>query len=519
MTDKDMAVDQETNLDEPQDKEELSEEEQLLAKLQEAITVEKEEIGSLRLKLTISIPRETLDDRMGEQFAELKREADVPGFRKGHAPMKLIEKRFSRDVGDQVVSQLIGNGFLAAKEKENLDTLGNPLIWTKVKEPRVVEGVEKTVETEKLLSIEEASEHIKLPSEGQLVFSCETDLKPQFTLPKLDSIPLEKPAITITDEHVDTELDRMRSMQGKFEPVTDGAVEADDLLFADVKVVVGDQELFSEENFDLPARDTRIKGLTVKGFGEAVVGKNIGEGAVVEITVPDDHENVSLRGKTGSFSATVREIKRFHKAPLDEALLSQAGYESEKELRSAIRGALEEKLDSMVKQANYGEIKEYLVENTELEVPQSLSENLTEQTLSRRKVELLREGLPQEEVDKKIDELRTETQEQAAKQVKLMFILADVADKLDITINEEELNGAIASIAASQNRRFDRVRDELASSGNISSLVMELRDDKVLSALWKQAEFTEAKKKSPAKKSPKKKKSAKKSTKKSEKKE
>ncbi|RME41989.1 MAG: hypothetical protein D6788_00045, partial [Planctomycetota bacterium] len=82
MTDEELAVDDQQNADSPEST--LSEEEEAFAKLKEAITVRKEELGPLRLKLTVTVPEETINERRGEQFQELKREALVPGFRKGH---------------------------------------------------------------------------------------------------------------------------------------------------------------------------------------------------------------------------------------------------------------------------------------------------------------------------------------------------------------------------------------------------------------------------------------------------
>ena len=145
MNDEDLTVDEEAGLDEQEDKqeneqEELSKEEEIKAKLKEAITVECEEIGSLRQKLTITVPRETLDERMTDQFAELKRDALVPGFRKGHAPLRLVEKRFASDVGEQLTSEIISGAYMAAVEKEDLKPLGDPLFWIKVKDKDADEG-------------------------------------------------------------------------------------------------------------------------------------------------------------------------------------------------------------------------------------------------------------------------------------------------------------------------------------------------------------------------------------------
>ncbi len=483
MTEEDKTVEQEQEQT-TEEQLDTSEEERLMAQLKEAIKVEKEEIGSLKLKLNITVPREVLDERLQDQFAELKRDAQVPGFRKGKAPMALIEKRFGTEVGNELVGNMMTSGYLAASQKEELNTLGDPLVWTTVKEERTdTEGITKAVETEKLLSIEEASEHIKMPKEGSLAFTCEVELRPEFDLPELKGIKLEKPDIGVKDEYVDQEIDRMRSIHGKFVSVADGAVEEDDMLFADVRVVVGDEEIVKEDNYDLPARDTRVKGLTVSGFGEVVKGKKVGDTVTAEITVPNDHESVALRGQTGAFSATLREIKRLEKAELTKEFLEGMGYDNESDLRDTIRSAMESQLDQMIREDYRRQIREFLLEKTTLDLPEGMPERLTEQTISRRKIEMLRGGASQDEADKKADEMRAQAREETIREMKSLFILEKIAEELDISVSEEEINGAIASFAARQNRRFDRVRDELSKSGGMWNLYLQLRDEKVFDQL------------------------------------
>ena len=121
MTDEELAVEQEADAEVEQ--EELSEDQKLMAELKEAVSVKKEDLGGLRLKLTVTVPRDMIEGRMSKEFAELKREAAIPGFRKGHAPLKLVEKRFATDVGQQLKSQLLGSGYLAAVEKEEIKPL------------------------------------------------------------------------------------------------------------------------------------------------------------------------------------------------------------------------------------------------------------------------------------------------------------------------------------------------------------------------------------------------------------
>jgi len=521
MTDEELAVDpekvsdQEEPLDERQEEqeEELSEEEQAQARLKEAITVEREEIGPLRMKLAVTVPRETVDERMGEQFAELKRDADVPGFRKGHAPMRLVEKRFGADVGDQLLSQLISSGYLAAVEKEELKPLGDPLFWAKVKEERTAEDLKtETVETEKLLPFDKALGTFKMPKEGALSFVCEVELKPEFELPKLDKIPVTRPVIEIDDDDVEEELRRLRATRGTFAPVEEGGVEPDDLIYADMKMSVDGEVIATEENFDLAARDVRVKGILLTGFGDAVVGKKAEEQLTLEATVPDDYENIDIRGKTAEFEFTIHEIKRLEVPPIDAELLSVLGFEREDELRDVVRSGLNARLDSMLRRGMREQIGTHLIDNTKLDIPESLSQRQTERSIARRMMEMLQAGVPEAEIAKSLDEMRSRAQDQVVRDLKVYFILEKIAEERDIDVPEERINAAIAEIARQSNKRFDRVRDELSKGDGLTSLYLQLRDEQVLDALLADAEISEAE--GPKKKRPKKKTAKKKTSKK-----
>ncbi len=472
----------------------LSAEEIKMAELKEAISVKKEDLGGLRMKLTVTVPRETIDERMGDQFAELKRDASVPGFRKGHAPMKLIEKRFGSDVGDELKGKLLGSGYMAAVEKEDLKPLGDPQIWINTTEERIGDDkVAKQVDVDKLVGFEAALEHVQLPKDGSFTFACELELKPEFELPELEKIPLEKPLVTISEDDVEAELEKMRMMRGAFEPVEKGKIVADDMLYAAMKMTVDGDTIAEDDNFDMAARDINVKGVRLVGFGEAVVGKKINDAFVFEAPVPDDHENADLRGKTAKFDLKILEIKRIALPEIDEAFLSSVGMESEKELREAMKSGLESEVDRVAARKMHDQIGDYLIEKTKIEIPEGLSQRQTERSVSRRMVEMLQSGTPATDVTKAVDEMRASAAEQVVRDLKLFFVLERIADDREVDVNEEEMNGAIAQIAARAGKRFDRVRDELSQGDGLNTLYMRIRDEKVLTKLVEDAVVTEAK--------------------------
>ena len=514
MTDEDISVEEQEETQAAE--EEPSEEEAAQAKLKEAIGVESEDLGMLCWKLTITIPRETIDERLAEQFAELKREAQVDGFRKGRAPLRLVEKRFGRDVGDQMVGTLVGNAFLAALEKEELKdkTIGDPRIWVQMPEERPTgTGGKRTVLTDKLVEIDKALDHMQLPSEGAMSFSCEVELRPEFELPDLEKIPLERPLVEITDEIVTGEIDRIRAMQGQYVPVEEGGIKADDMVVADYTCTVGERVVADETNHALAARDQRLEKIPVEGLGEALVGKKASDTVTVEAKVPDDYDDAELRGQTARFEFVLQDVKRLRLPELDEEFLSNIGADSEDELRNMVRQDLDARRQHMVQSKLRADLREYLLSKTELDIPSGLSQRQTDRALARNMIEMYRMGMPQEEIEKRMDGTRASAAAEATRELKVFFIMTRIADELEVSVSEEEINGAIAMIAQRRGRRFDRVRDELSRTGGLENLQVQIRDEKIMDRLIENAEITETSSTGPKKKTAKRKKKSKTSTK------
>ncbi|HRX84263.1 MAG TPA: trigger factor [Phycisphaerae bacterium] len=471
--------------------EDLSEEESLQKKLQEVMQVQVEDIGPLRKQITITVPRDAIDERLHEQFDELRQEAAVPGFRKGRAPMKLIEKRFGSEVGDQVGSSLIGNSYMAAIKRESLDVLGDPLVRVKLKEKRRDEGATREVEVEKLLGVDEALKHLTLPKDGDLSYTCEIEVKPEFELPQLEKIPVERPKITIADEDVDKEIKRRLALRGKFVPVEDGKVAADDVLVGPSRVVVDGDTIHHEDNAELAARDQNYDGLPLYGFGKAATGKKIGDVVTVEATVPDDYQVVSARGQQAKFELTIEQVKRLEVPELDDEFIASLGFDSADEFRTLVKEQMERAIEQEVRRMMFMEIEKYLLEKTPMEIPAGISQRHTERIVARRMMEMYSQGLSEAEISKQADEMRSTASAQAADEIRYLFIMSKIAEEQEISVSEEEINAAIAEIAYRRGRRFDRVRDEIIGTNHLMTLYSRLRDEKILDRLLADAEVTE----------------------------
>jgi trigger factor len=436
-------------------------EEEALEKLKEHVDVQIEDVGVLRKKLTINVARAALDEEFNTEYGELLRDAEVPGFRKGRAPRALVEKRFGSDVGETVKTRLLSRAYVAATEKESLNVLGDPLFWVTLKQTERREGEKVETEQEKLVNFEQAADAVKLPAEGDFVFTCEVEVKPEFELPKLVGIPVERPTLAVSDEDVTAMIDRQRMMRGTYEPVSEGGVQPNDLVVADMRMTCEGQEIKQQENVAFGVRGQPIEGVPLPDLGKVLEGATAGETRTVSGTVPEDHESLGLRGKEAVFVFKINDIKRLVVPALDKEFLGSLGYDSEGELREEIRNRLVAGLAEQQKKSMRGSLATWLLETVELVVPSGLSQRQTARVAARQMIELARQGVPETEIEKHVDELRTGAEQKATNDLKLFFILEKIAEELDVGVTEEEVNTAIGSIAAAQNRRFDRVHAEI----------------------------------------------------------
>jgi trigger factor len=236
---------------------------------QSNVTVE--DLGPATKKISIEIPENHIQDRIKEQFKEIRSQAAIPGFRPGHAPQKLIEKKFATDVKDQVRRTLVSESYEQALEKNNLSVLGEPEF--------------------------ENADQIQLPDAGPMTFSFTVEVQPEFTIPDLAGVKVKRPKIDVKDENVDQAMQNLREQQGSLMPVEDRGVQAKDYLLADVHVKADCNVLGHQHDAQIVARPGRIGGIQVDDLDKQLEGMKPGETRTIKAKAPDTHANEALRGK------------------------------------------------------------------------------------------------------------------------------------------------------------------------------------------------------------------------------
>jgi trigger factor len=413
-----------------------------------------EDAGPATKKVSVEIPEERIKGELTKQYKELRKEAAIPGFRVGHAPAKLIEKKFGNDIKEQVRRTLIQESYQQAVEKNDLKVLGEPQF--------------------------DVTANIGLPDAGPLVFNFEVEVQPVITLPSLTGIPVKKPKIEIKDENVDQAMNNLREQQGTLIPVEDRGVEAKDYITADVHLKLNGNVVAHQHDAQLVARPARIGGIDVPDFETQIVGAKPGETRSFVATAPANHPTEGIRGQQIQLEISVKDIKRLELAEITPEFLEDLGFVSEQEIRDALREQMVERITYDVAQAQREQVSKYLLDNTVLELPAKLSGRQVDRVVQRRAMDLLMRGIPQQQVEAQLDQLRYGAVEEAATELKLFFILQQIANDQETDVDEAELNGRIALLAAQRGERPEKVKQEMAKDGSLTALYIQMREQKAL---------------------------------------
>lgn len=445
-----------------------------------------EDSGPCKKKIIVEIPEEKIKDAMAEQYSELKKDAVLPGFRKGRAPMRLIEKRFGSDVTQQVKLKLLADASDAAIKDNQIDVLGDPDI---------------------------DHENIELPDSGPMKFEFEAEVRPDFDLPELENIPVEKPKVEVTDAKIAEELENLRKRMGIFQPVEGKTVEEGDQAVVDVKVKTeGIDEVDKHDNLEISIRENGfVAGIPVEDLPKVLKGAKRGDTKTANVEMPKTFYKEELRGKKIELQIEVKEVKQLQLAELDEDFFRKFGVADEAELKERIKEAHEEQAERDARQQMADQIYEYLLENTDFDMPESIVADQAQRIAQRQYSQLLMQNTDSDTIKEKMQNLQASSQEQATEQMKLFFVMDKIAEKLEVEVSPEEINGHIAQIAVQQGRRPEKMREELARDGSLAQFTLQVREQKCIEKMLETAKVTEvaevkktekkkADKKTPAKK-------------------
>ncbi len=426
-------------------------------------SVEMRDIGPCKKHIKVSVERADIDALMDKKYSELVVDAPVAGFRPGKAPRKIIERRFHKDVSEQVRGEVLLQSLEQLAEENDVAPLTAPNI-----DPSKIE----------------------IPDKGPFVYEFEVEVRPQFDLPNYKGLKLRRPVRTFSDADVVEEERRILAPYGSLVPKPEGNAQIGDYLVTDLTTRLGDHVLSSHKEITIRI-DPRLalKDGVAERFGAQVKGAKAGDKRTVDIQLSDAAADAFLRGKTVQAQFDIKEIKSLRLPELTHQFLHEFGVHSPEQLRERIRLLLDRRLVYHQRQSAREQVLEQIAAASTWELPQDLLQRQARRSLNRRAMEMQSAGMSEEEIRGRLRLLQQDTLRSTALALKEHFVLQKIAEVEKLEIDEQDIDDEIERIAAQNDEPPRRVRARLEKEDLMEALATEIIERKALDLILESAEY------------------------------
>jgi trigger factor len=430
--------------------------------------VEMSDVGPCKKHIKVTVDRKDIDTLFDKKYTELVRDYSSPidGFRPGKAPRKIIERRFQKDVAEQVKAEVL---------MASLEQLAGDV--TPISPPNI--------EPNKIV----------IPESGPLVYEFDVEVRPEFDLPSYKGLKLRRPVKTFTDADVAAEEKRLLDPYGQIVPKPNAddkpaAVEMGDYVVADITVRFGNKVLNTMTEVRLRV-DTRLvlNDGVAEDFAKTMVGAKAGDEKMVEIKLSDNVANPDFRGVTVQATFLVKEIKTTRVPELTPDVLEKFGVRTPEAFRELIKLVLERRLEYSQRQSARAQVLEQISAASQWDLPQDLLVRQARQSLQRRAMEMRNAGIAEEEIGNRLKLMQQDVIRSTALALKEHFVLQKIAEVEKIEIEEVDIDDEIERIAARTDESPRRVRARLEKEDLIETLATELIERKALDLVLQNAEY------------------------------
>lgn len=435
-----------------------------------------EKTGTNEAKLTVKVTAEEFGRAVDAAIREKGKKLTVPGFRKGKAPKALLEKAYGREYFYQdAVNETYGYAYDAAVKQADI------------------------------VPVDRADIELVECSEDGYTFTAIVTVKPEVKVKDYKGIKVTKNVVTVSDEQVDAELNRMLERNARYVDVEGRPAQNGDIAEIDYEGFKDDVAFEGGKggHYDL----TLGSGSFIPGFEEQVCGHNVGDEFDVNVSFPEDYPSEELKGAPVVFKCKLHAIKSKELPAADDDFAKDVSeYDTLDELKASIKDRLQKKADEDTDKQVEEQLVDVLIANTEAEIPECMYEARIEDMASDFENRLAQSGLTLDEylkytgADK--ETFLAGFLPQAERQVKIRLALEAIAQMENITMTEEEMNEEFKNLA----ERYEMKEEQIRQIVPVEDLAQDLCVEKAIKLVREAAEVVDgAEEEKPAEEAPKKK--------------
>lgn len=418
--------------------------------------VQVAETGPCSRSLHITVTPAQVDEHLERMFDQAQHQVQIKGFRPGKVPRSMIQKRFGKEILAEAKEQLLNRFFGEACREHSIQPVGRVTI--------------------------DDFEKLDVQPGTQLQFTAKLDVKPEIALGEVKGLEVQAFEQEATDTDVDNALKEIahqrRSIQKVDEPAIDGDFVKCDYTFHDE----AGNEVHGRKGAQLNTR-IPIHGVEEAAYTEALIGKKAGDTAEAAITFPQNFEKEAVRGQSGKVRLNLLEVLRVVPAPIDEELARSLEFETLEALRKDLHTRIGEEKRRIGKQRQ-DSLLQQLADAHPFALPASLIEEQKAGSLQTFGQRLQQQGMPEEEIRKKLEESQGEAQQDAERRVRLFFLIEAVARQQKLFVTESDVESELRAIAAANSGpeaqiTAAQVREHLERENRLGELRLALLERKV----------------------------------------
>ena len=396
------------------------------------------------VKLSFTIEASKFEEAIQKVYVKSAKYFNIPGFRKGKAPYKIVEKQYGAQIFyEDAFNEVAGEVYEKELTDAKIEAVSRPEI-----------------------------DIIQMEKGKDLIFTAVVQTKPEVTLGKYKGIELKKVEYNVEEKDIDHEIGHMQERNARLVNVEDRPVEKDDTTVIDFEGFV-DGVAFEggkAENHELEIGSNTF----IPGFEDQIIGMKIGEEKDINVTFPEEYFSKDLAGKAAVFKVKLHEIKKKELPEVDDEFAKDVSeFDTIKELKASIKEKLEEENKNKAKYETEEEAIKTVCDNTEIDIPSGMVKTETDNMIKDIEQRLMYQGLNFAQylqmMGKTEEDMRNEMKEQAERQVKTKLVLEAivVAEKIEAT--EEEIKAKLEEMAT----MYGKDVKELESNASLKAYVAE----------------------------------------------
>jgi trigger factor len=411
--------------------------------------------------ITVVIPRTDIDRYFEAEYSELAPKAEVPGFRAGKAPRRLVVSRFKAHVNDQVKGKLLMDSLAQISEEHKFAAISEP---------------------------DMKLDAVVMPDEGDLTFEFNLEVRPEFDLPEWKGLTIEQPQREINEEDVETHLQRLLARSGKLAehhgPAGDGDYVTLNLTFSREG-----QVLSKVENRTVAVKSKlSFRDAQLETFGELIRGAAKGDRRSATVKISEDAENEQLKGQEVQADLDVVKVEKLQLPKLTATFLNEVGgFTDEADLRAAVREELERQEKYRQQQAIRQQITGQLTASANWALPPGLLRKQTRREVQRVVLELQSAGFSNDVIQAHSNDLHRRSLAYTEMALKEHFILERIAEEQSLDAEPDDYTREIELIAEQSGLPARRVRARLEKRGELDSLRNQIVERKVIDLITSHA--------------------------------